>query len=203
MKDAVELIRNYADRCALRNQEYLAANAENICVAACQLAIRIANGGKLFLGAESQIDICARYIAARFTGMGDKKCAALPAISLVSEFSSDSFMLLARQIGVLGASSDVFLMLSISKATADAIEAVNMAKEMGIYTIYVTPSYDADILADCQMGAPVENLLDAIDLYKCLGNVLHGVCEYYLYENVGAIAPFIHSPKRGKEYADI
>lgn len=195
---AVELIAACCANGALARRNYFAGNAESLCAAASQIAISFANGGKLLVAAENQLAICARCIAAGFAGYGEKGTPPLPALALVSDFPCDAFMSQSRQLRALGANSDALLLLAFSEdGNADIGNMLNTAKEMGIYTIYFTSSHNAGNPADIYMAVSAATPAVALDFYLGLGDLLPRLCEHYLYDKVGAIAPFINSPQKG------
>lgn len=103
-------------------------------------------GGKLLIAGNGGSAADAQHIAAEFIGKYQVYRDALPAIALASDAASLTaigndfgFMdVFRRPLSALGRRGDVFLAISTSGQSNNVLEALNLAKVMGLVTVAFT-----------------------------------------------------------------
>lgn len=103
-------------------------------------------GGKLLIAGNGGSAADGQHFAAELVGKFKKERKALPAIALTvntstltaigNDYSFDKIF--SRQIDALAKKGDVFFAISTSGNSANIIEAINKAKEIGCYVIGLT-----------------------------------------------------------------
>jgi D-sedoheptulose 7-phosphate isomerase len=104
------------------------------------IAKAFASGNKLMLCGNGGSAADSQHIAAEMTGRFIKDRKPLPAIALTTDTSALTCIandysfedVFARQIGALGRSGDVLIAISTSGNSGNVIQAMHVAKELGI-----------------------------------------------------------------------
>ena len=142
---STELVRDRL-RAAIANYERLLDDADAIAGAADAVVAAYRGGGKLLVFGNGGSAADAQHIAAEFVGRFQRDRDPLPALALATNASSITAIandygfeqVFARQLAGLGAEGDVALALSTSGRSANVLEAVRIARDMGLVTIALT-----------------------------------------------------------------
>jgi D-sedoheptulose 7-phosphate isomerase len=166
---------------ALAGEETAAA----IAAAARDLAARFAAGGLLLIFGNGGSAADAQHLAAEFTGRYLLDRAPLPALALADNMASVTAIandygfdqVFARQVRAFGSESGAAIALSTSGASANVLEGLRAARELGLLTIGVTGQGGAErmrALCDHLLTIPAEQ---TPQIQEGTMLVLHTICE--------------------------
>ena len=166
---------------ALAGEETAAA----IAAAAGDLAARFAAGGTLLIFGNGGSAADAQHLAAEFTGRYLLDRAPLPALALADNTAAVTALandygfdqVFARQVRAFGNDGGAAIALSTSGASANVLEGLRAARELGLLTIGVTGEGGAE-----RMRALCEHLLtipaeQTPQIQEGTMLVLHTICE--------------------------
>jgi D-sedoheptulose 7-phosphate isomerase len=166
---------------ALAGEETAAA----IAAAARDLAARFAAGGTLLIFGNGGSAADAQHLAAEFTGRYLLDRAPLPALALADNTASVTAIandygydqVFARQVRAFGSEGGAAIALSTSGASANVLEGLRAARELGLLTIGVTGEGGAErmrALCDHLLTIPAEQ---TPQIQEGTMLVLHTICE--------------------------
>ncbi len=127
-------------------KEFVEKNIENIISLAKKIAEAFSKDNKLLLCGNGGSAADAQHIAAEFVNRFILERTPLPAIALTTDTSIITSIandysfehVFSKQIKAIGRSGDIMLAISTSGNSENVIQAVNTAKDMGIYTAALT-----------------------------------------------------------------
>jgi D-sedoheptulose 7-phosphate isomerase len=165
----------------LAGEETAAAIAE----AARDLAARFATGGTLLIFGNGGSAADAQHLAAEFTGRYLLDRAPLPALALADNTASVTAIandygfdqVFARQVRAFRSEGGAAIALSTSGASANVLEGLRCARELGLLTIGVTGEGGAErmrALCDHLLTIPAEQ---TPQIQEGTMLVLHTICE--------------------------
>jgi D-sedoheptulose 7-phosphate isomerase len=142
------------------------------------------NGGKILICGNGGSAADSQHFAAELVGRFKKDRKPLPAIALTTDtsiltaWSNDySFdTVFSRQIQALGNKNDVLFAITTSGNSKNIIEAVKIAKEMGIFTISLTGNNGGRIkeIADISIIVPSS---DTARIQQAHSVIIHILCN--------------------------
>ncbi len=163
------------------------ADLKTIESVAQRIATMFANGGKLLICGNGGSASDSQHIAAEFVGRFVATRRALPAVALTTDTSiltavGNDFgfdTIFARQVEALGRKGDMLIGISTSGNSANVIQALERAKELGMTTVgflggsggRCLPLCDAAIVVGSNQAARVQ------EIHILLGHILCGLSE--------------------------
>ena len=159
--------------------------AAAIAAAARDLAARFAAGGTLLIFGNGGSAADAQHLAAEFTGRYLLDRAPLPALALADNTAAVTAIandygfdqVFARQVRAFGSEGGAAIALSTSGASANVLEGLRSARELGLLTIGVTGEGGAErmrALGDHLLTIPAEQ---TPQIQEGTMLVLHTICE--------------------------
>jgi D-sedoheptulose 7-phosphate isomerase len=152
------------------------------CAELCAQSLR--EGGKLLLCGNGGSAADATHLAAELVGRFLFDRPALPALSLTDNASAltsiandyDFEESLARQVRAQGRAGDVLLALSTSGTSANVVNAVDAARELGLHTVGFTCADGGELApkVDLCLRAPSDETPRIQEVHMLVG---HTVCE--------------------------
>ncbi len=117
----------------------------------------ILNGGKLLIFGNGGSAADAQHLAGELVNRFKKERAPLPAIALTTDTSVltaiandyDFSQVFVKQIQALGKKGDLAFAISTSGKSPNIIEALKVAKEMGLYTVGLSGGTGGAMVAYC------------------------------------------------------
>ena len=161
------------------------ATAAAIAAAAGDLAARFAAGGTLLIFGNGGSAADAQHLAAEFTGRYLLDRPPLPALALADNTAAVTAIandygfdqVFARQVRAFGSEGGAAIALSTSGASANVLEGLRAARELGLLTIAVTGEGGAErmrALCDHLLTIPAEQ---TPQIQEGTMLVLHTICE--------------------------
>ncbi len=138
-----ELIFNIFNESASLKKEFAAEYAEDIVNLGILIAKRLKNGNKVLICGNGGSAADSQHFAAEIVGRFEAERKAYPAIALTTDTSALTAIgndygfekVFSRQVEGLGQKGDILIGISTSGNSQNVIEAVKVAKEMGIFTV--------------------------------------------------------------------
>ena len=157
------------------------------------IARAFTSGNKLMLCGNGGSAADCQHIAAEMTGRFIKDRMPLPAIALTTDTSALTCIandysfedIFARQIGALGRSEDVLIAISTSGNSGNVIQAMHVAKEIGIKVIALSGRDGGQMksLADLLILVPSKTTARIQEAHIFIGHMICGLVE----KNLGLV----------------
>ncbi len=169
-------------------EQALKTNCDSIVAAIDLIAATFKSNGKLLIFGNGGSAADSQHMAAEFVGRFQRERKSLPAIALTTDSSALTALgndygfdvVFARQLAGLGRPGDVALGISTSGNSQNVIEAVKIAKTMGIKTIGLLGGAGGVLasLVDIKIIVPSKVTARIQESHIC---IMHAICE--LVEN--------------------
>ncbi|MDR1685557.1 MAG: D-sedoheptulose 7-phosphate isomerase [Desulfovibrio sp.] len=194
-------IHEHAEQGAELRRRFFAANAEVIAASALRIAVILARGNKVMICGNGGSAADAQHMAAEFVNRFLMDRPPLPALALTTDssiltavgndFSFDQVF--AKQISALGRPGDLLIALSTSGNSADVLRALEAAREGGIYSLGLTGNEGGKCadLCDCLINVDSTATPLIQEIHIAIAHLLCGLTDYYLFDNVGALTPWL------------
>ena len=210
MKDsALEIIARHARDGAQLREEFFRAQASSLRDAALRAALCLARGGKILLCGNGGSAADAQHLAAEFVNRFLTERPALPAIALSTDTSAltaigndlDFSQVFARQVEALGRRGDLLLGISTSGNSANVLAALRAARSAGMFTVGFTGQGGGEMAAFCHilLEAPSGHTPLVQELHIAAGHLFCQLTDYYLFEIVAALTPYLQSDPEHKD----
>ena len=159
-------------------------NADAIVAAVDVIVQSIKKDGKVIVFGNGGSAADSQHIAAEFLGRFAKERRSIAAVALTTDTSAMTAIgndygfdkIFVRQMEGLGRKGDVALAISTSGNSANVIEAVKLAKKLGIKTIALVGNTGGQLaaLADVKIVVPSKVTARIQESHIC---VAHSICE--------------------------
>lgn len=203
MKDiALEIIAGHARDGALLREEFFRAQGQGLRDAALRAALCLASGGKILLCGNGGSAADAQHLAAEFVNRFLIDRPALPALALTTDASAltaigndlDFSQIFARQVEALGRKGDMLVGISTSGSSANVLAALQSARRAGLCTLGLTgQGGDMAPFCDILLAVPSRHTPLIQETHIAAGHLLCQLTDYYLFENVAALTPYLQS----------
>jgi D-sedoheptulose 7-phosphate isomerase len=206
MRDtAIDTILEHAEAGAVLRQRFFAENAQKLARLALRMALTLARGNKiLFCGNGGSAADC-QHLAAEFVNRYQMDRPPLAAIALTTDSSiltsiGNDFgfeLAYAKQVQALGLAGDMLVGLSTSGNSGNIMAALEAARARNLYTTGMTGAGGGKMANLCDTLVAVEDKRTPLiqELHISAGHLLCGLTDYYLFENVSALAPYLDGSK--------
>ena len=159
----------------------------------CEISLNtIKRGNKIIVCGNGGSAADAQHIAAEFIGRFYRERKPLPALALTvdtsaitciaNDYSYDNIF--DRQLQGIGSKGDLLIGISTSGNSKNVVNAVNMANEMGIYTVTFTGNNGGIInsLSNLPINVPSDNTARIQEVHIMIGHIM---CQY-VDEKIGS-----------------
>lgn len=200
---ALTILEEHAQAGASLRKRFFQGNAELLSNIAKSLAVTMAREGKLLLCGNGGSAADCQHIAAEFTNRFLLERPPLPALALTTDTSALTAIgndygfdqVFEKQLRALGRKGDALIALSTSGNSPNVLRAVEAARELGITVIGMTGKGGG------AMGSLCDHLVEVRDestpliqeIHIAAGHMLCRLVDYYLFENVTLIQPYLGS----------
>ena len=200
---ALDIITAHARDGARLRETFFAEQAPMLRETALRIAACLARGGKILLCGNGGSAADAQHLAAEFVNRFLVDRPALPALALTTDTSAltaiandmDFSQVFSRQVEALGRKGDILVGISTSGNSTNVLAALEAARRIGMLTLGFTGRGGGRMAALCHMLVDVANpstpLIQEIPITA--GHLLCQLTDYYLFENVAALAPYLHA----------
>jgi len=203
IQSAAALILAHAKEGAELREVFFRTNAGHVAEAARTMAARLAKGGKFLLCGNGGSAADAQHIAAEFVNRFLMERPPLPALALTTDTSALTAIgndygfekIFAKQVQALGVAGDALVAISTSGTSANVIEALKTARDKGLVTVGLTgQAGDMAPLCDYLFCVPSASTPLIQEVHIALGHMLCRLVDYYLFEAVAELAPYLETP---------
>jgi D-sedoheptulose 7-phosphate isomerase len=140
------LIRESVEQSIALKKSFFDANEDLVAVLACEITRALEGGGKLLLFGNGGSAADAQHIAAELVGRFRRERPPLAAVALTTDSSILTGLandygyeqVFARQVRALGRPGDVAIGISTSGNSPSVLEAMAVARELGLVTAALT-----------------------------------------------------------------
>jgi D-sedoheptulose 7-phosphate isomerase len=199
---ASSLIQEYAAKGAELRRRFFAAQAERLSLVALRLAHTLARGNKLLLCGNGGSAADAQHLAAEFVNRFLMDRPPLPAMALTTDTSILSAIgndfgfeqVFSKQVRALGNPGDLLLALSTSGNSGNVLLALEAARERGLASLGLTGNKGGKMAERCDILINVDESGTPLiqEIHIAVGHVLCLLTDYYLFENVAALTPYLN-----------
>ncbi len=198
---AVSTILEHAKDGAELRTRFFAANAEHIAGIALRMALTLARGNKLLFCGNGGSAADSQHLAAEFVNRFIMDRPPLPAIALTTDTSiltaiGNDFgfdRVFSKQVLALGAPGDMLVAFSTSGNSANVLLALEAARERSVTTLGMTGNKGGKMASLCDLCINVDDPRTPLiqEIHIAVGHLLCGLTDYYLFENVAALSPYL------------
>lgn len=204
-RQVIANIIDYANRGAALRQSFFQKEASRIHAAGLLFATTFTKGGKILLCGNGGSAADCQHLAAEFVNRFVLDRPPLPAIALTTDTSALTAIgndfsfneLFSKQVQALGRKGDILVAISTSGNSENVIQAVKAARQTKVFTIGFTGKNGGAMRSLCDMCFVVEEKETALvqEVHIALGHLLCALTDYYLFENVTELTPYIQGEK--------
>ncbi len=141
--DFKEIVENSFLESARLKEEFMYEYQEQIVYLGLLLAKKLKNGNKILICGNGGSAADSQHFAAEIVGRFEKERKGYPAIALTTDTSALTAIgndygfdkIFSRQVEALGEKGDILIGISTSGNSQNVIEAVKVAKQMGLFTV--------------------------------------------------------------------
>lgn len=199
--NALATISRHAEDGAELRRRFFAENAPLVAQTALAVAVTLARGNKLLLCGNGGSAADAQHLAAEFVNRFMMDRPPLPAIALTTDSSiltsvgnDFSFhQIFSKQVEALGRPGDMLIAISTSGNSANILNALNAARERSVVTLGLAGGTGGKMAPLCDRLIAVAGKNTALiqEVHITVGHLLCALTDYYLFENVAALAPHL------------
>lgn len=198
-QQAIDTILEHAREGARLREEYFSKHAEDVDAVARKFAVCLAKGGKILFCGNGGSAADAQHLAAEFVNRFLIERPPLPSIALTTDTSILTAIgndygydyVFSKQVQALGNEGDILVGISTSGNSANIMNALDAAKERGVYTVGFTGNGGGKMAEKCDTVLDVPHahtpLIQEVQL--TIGHLLCQLTDYYLFENAAALQP--------------
>ncbi len=173
-------------------ENFIKENTTKITFFAEKIALALTSDRKLLLCGNGGSAADAQHIAAEFINRYELERPPLPAIALTTDTSiltsvgnDYSFNeVFSKQIKALGVEGDVLLAISTSGNSTNIIEAVKVAKSLGIFTVGLTGGEGGQLANLVDLSLVVKSSVTGRiqETHILLGHIICELVDYILFQ---------------------
>ena len=196
-------IRSHFEASIETKQRTLASMLPTIAGAARHMAAVLKAGNKVLACGNGGSAADAQHFAAELTGRYERERPGLAGIALTTDTSALTAIgndygfekIFAKQVQALGVAGDALVAISTSGTSANVIEALKTARDKGLVTVGLTgQAGDMAPLCDYLFCVPSASTPLIQEVHIALGHMLCRLVDYYLFEAVAELAPYLETP---------
>ena len=204
MTDKVlRIITTHAEDGAALRTAFFAAHAPQVAEAARAMALCLTGGGKILFCGNGGSAADAQHFAAELVNRFMMERPPLPAIALTTDTSALTAIgndysfdrIFSKQVQALGRPGDVLVGISTSGKSANVNEAMRVALDNGLVTVGLGGGNGGPMLSLCHHALIVPDTRTPLiqETHAAIGHLLCGLVDYYLFEAVAELEPFLGS----------
>lgn len=200
-KQALAIITEHASEGSRLREQFFTDNAQNLITIAQEMAVAMAREGKILLCGNGGSAADCQHIAAEFTNRFMLERPPLPAIALTTDTSALTAIsndysfdqVYQKQIQALGKSGDVLIAISTSGNSPNICKAVQTARDLGITVVGMTGLGGGTMAPSCDFMLAVPDKRTPLiqEIHITAGHMLCRLVDYFLFENVSELQPFL------------
>ena len=209
MPEPREIILEHSGRgCELR-EAFFRANADRLADLSRTAAVALARGGKLLFCGNGGSAADSQHLAAEFVNRFMMERPPLPAIALTTDTSILTAIgndysygqVFEKQVLALGRPGDMLFGLSTSGGSENVLAAMRAAQEKELTVIGFCGADGEKMRPYCRevFNVPEKNTALIQEIHITLGHLLCRLTDYYLFEAVAELQPFLNDQDQGPD----
>lgn len=201
MKEPLQIIADHSREGAALREKFFSESGSMVNKAAFEIAVRIAEGGKLLLCGNGGSAADCQHVAGEFVNRFLVDRPALPAIALTTDTSTITAIgndnefadIFSRQVEALGKESDALLAISTSGSSQNVINALFAARERGLFRIGLSGKDGGKMGPFCDISLVVPSAHTPLiqEVHLAVEHLLCQLVDYYLFENLAPLADYL------------
>ncbi len=204
MTERVErMIMTHAQDGAALRTAFFADHAGQVAEVARAMALSLTAGGKILFCGNGGSAADAQHFAAELVNRFMMERPPLPAIALTTDSSALTAIgndysfeqIFSKQVQALGRPGDVLVGISTSGKSANVNEALRVGMENGLVTVGIGGGSGGSMMRHCRHALIVPDARTPLvqEIHIAIGHLLCGLVDYYLFEAVAELEPFLGS----------
>lgn len=163
----------------------------------------LATGGRILACGNGGSAADAQHFAAELVNRFMMERPPLPAIALTTDSSALTAIgndysfdqIFSKQVRALGRPGDVLVGISTSGKSANVNEALRLGMENGLVTVGLGGGNGGEMTRHCHHALIVPDTRTPLiqETHAAIGHLLCGLIDYYLFEAVAELEPFLGS----------
>ena len=200
-QQAVANILEHAAAGTALRQRFFADQAEHIADIARRMAVTLARGNKLLFCGNGGSAADSQHLAAEFVNRFIMDRPPLPAMALSTDTSiltaiGNDFgftQVFAKQVRALGNPGDMLIAISTSGNSENILFALDAARQRSLISLGLTGNIGGKMADKCDLliNVPEKRTPLIQEIHITVGHLLCGLTDYFLFENVAAITPYL------------
>jgi D-sedoheptulose 7-phosphate isomerase len=198
---ALDMIGEHAREGIAARELFFKTKAVKLRDAAIIMAVCLAQKGKILLCGNGGSAADAQHVAAEFVNRFMLERPPLSAIALSTDSSIltaigndyDFDQIFSKQVLALGSRGDVLVAISTSGNSANIVKAIEASRVREMRVIGLTGKSGGKIAPLCDIALNVEHHSTPViqEVHLAAEHLLCLLCDYFLFENVQALLPFL------------
>lgn len=203
--NVVAKILDHAEQGAELRRRFFAESAQLVADTALKMAVTLARGNKLLFCGNGGSAADAQHLAAEFVNRFIMDRPPLPALALTTDSSiltaiGNDFgfdQVFSKQVQALGKPGDILFAISTSGNSKNILLALEAARERSVLTVGLTGKGGGQMAPYCDVLINVDSASTPLiqEIHIAVGHLLCGLTDYFLFENVAALAPYLETEK--------
>lgn len=203
MDYSLQIISDHASAGARLRETFFKKEAQHIAATAKVMAIALAKGSKIMFCGNGGSAADAQHLAAELVNRFVIERPPLAGIALTTDTSALTAIgndysfdeIFSKQVQALGLPGDILVAISTSGNSQSILEALKTAKEKGIVTVGLSGRKGGKMPPFCDhlLNVEAENTAQIQEIHITIGHLLCQLIDYYLFENVLEITPFLQN----------
>jgi D-sedoheptulose 7-phosphate isomerase len=195
------ILADYATAGVSLRTRFFEQNSKLLSETARSLAVIMAREGKILLCGNGGSAADCQHIAAEFTNRFLLERPPLPALALTTDTSALTAIgndygfdqVFEKQVRALGRRGDALVAISTSGNSPNILKAIEAARELGIMVVGLTGMHGGAMgpLCDHLIEVPEKSTPLIQEIHIAAGHVICRLVDYYLFENVSLIQPYL------------
>lgn len=205
---AKQLVLEHGQKGAAIREAFFRDQHEKIVNIAREMAVCLAQGGKLLFCGNGGSAADSQHLAAEFVNRFQLERPPLPAMALTTDTSIltaigndyDFDQIFLKQVQAFGLEGDILVGISTSGHSKNIIAALEWATDNGLITVGLLGKNGGGMLPLCRHALVVEDGDTPIiqEIQIAVGHMFCRLVDYFLFEAVAELNPYLPTPAPDK-----
>jgi D-sedoheptulose 7-phosphate isomerase len=200
-QEAISLLQEYEQQAAVTRLDFFQVNSQRVVEVAQLMAVVLIRGGKLLFCGNGGSAADAQHLAAEFVSRFEMERPPLPALALTTDTSvltavGNDFgfdTIFGKQVKALGREGDICVGLSTSGNSPNVVQALQVAKGIGLTTVGLLGKDGGSVQAHCDhiLCVPAQRTAHIQEVHIAIGHLLCRLVDYFLFEAADQLQAYL------------